>query len=172
MKKKKTRKAKGSKFGKLQKEDKNDAEQDLEIEQLAHFSPEEKQKINALADAIAERNSPPTEEELDGLLLKNEKHKAADIAMFGRMLASSPDHNTEAAVQAAHAITSHSVVVEDDFFTAVDDLNKGAEDAGAGHLGETEFAAGLFYLYICIDRKTLNENLCGDRLWRKKRWPL
>jgi CRISPR system Cascade subunit CasC len=40
---------------------------------------------------------------------------AADIAMFGRMVASSPDHNREAAVQVAHAYTTHRVIVEDDF---------------------------------------------------------
>ncbi|MCP3670539.1 MAG: type I-E CRISPR-associated protein Cas7/Cse4/CasC, partial [Gammaproteobacteria bacterium] len=28
--------------------------------------------------------------------------------------------------------------------------------------GETEFAAGLFYLYLCIDRKLLIENLSDD----------
>jgi CRISPR system Cascade subunit CasC len=53
-------------------------------------------------------------------------------------------------------------VVEDDFFTAVDDLNKGEDDAGASHLGETEFAAGLFYLYLCIDKALLIKNLSGD----------
>lgn len=79
--------------------------------------------------------------------------------MFGRMLASSPSFNKEAAVQVAHAITVHKVAVEDDFFTAIDDLNKNDVDAGAGHLGDTEFGAGLFYLYICIDRQLLLENL-------------
>ena len=92
----------------------------------------------------------------------NLKHTAADIALFGRMLASSPAYNTEAAAQVAHAISVHKVTVEDDFFTAVDDLNKGEEDMGAGHMGETEFAAALFYLYLCIDRELLTENLSGD----------
>ncbi len=90
------------------------------------------------------------------------KNSAVDIALFGRMLAASPVFNTEAACQVAHAISVHPVAVEDDFFTAVDDLNKGEEDMGAGHMGETEFAAGLFYQYICIDRKLLKENLGDD----------
>jgi len=81
--------------------------------------------------------------------------------MFGRMLASSPAFNTEAAVQVAHAITIHDVAVEDDYFTAVDDLNAGEDDMGAAHIGETEFGAGVFYLYLCIDRDLLKENL-GD----------
>lgn len=133
---------------------------ELEIEQLAHFSPEEKAAIDSLVDELASRGEGPNEEDL-GLLRK--QHTAADIALFGRMLASSPAYNTEAAAQVAHAISVHSVTVEDDYFTAVDDLNKGDEDLGAAHIGETEFAAGLFYLYACIDRELLKENLGGDK---------
>jgi len=87
---------------------------------------------------------------------------AVDIAMFGRMLASSPAFNVEAACQVAHAISVHPVVIEDDYFTAVDDLNNGMEDMGAAHIGETRFAAGLFYSYICINRELLIQNLDGN----------
>lgn len=131
----------------------------LEIEQLAHISPEESTAIDALIDEIATRNTKP---EKDDLALLKKRHTASDIALFGRMLASSPKFNTEAAAQIAHAITVHPVVVEDDFFTAVDDLNNGEEDMGAGHMGETEFSAGLFYLYACIDKQLLIDNLSGD----------
>ncbi len=139
-------------FGKLKKDS-------LDIEQLAHFSPEEEAAIDELVTILAERGSEP---EADELKLLRKQHSAADIALFGRMLASSPAFNTEAACQVAHAISVHKVAVEDDFFTAVDDLNSGEEDMGAAHMGETEFAAGLFYQYICIDRALLNENLGGD----------
>jgi CRISPR system Cascade subunit CasC len=87
---------------------------------------------------------------------------AADIAMFGRMVASAPRFNREAAVQVAHAITTHRVEVEDDFYTAVDDLKKSSEDAGAGFIGELGFGSGVFYLYACIDRDQLVRNLGGD----------
>jgi CRISPR system Cascade subunit CasC len=133
---------------------------ELEIEQLAHFSPEEEQAIEDLIETLAERNAGPEKEDLV-LLRKN--HTAADIALFGRMLASSPAFNTEAAAQVAHAISVHKVTIEDDFFTAVDDLNTGEEDMGAGHMGETEFAAGLFYLYLCIDKDLLRENLSDNQ---------
>ena len=146
-------------FGKLKSASKDDPNQDLEIEQLAHFSPTEQQAIDSLVSLLIERKSEP---EADELKLLRKQHTAADIALFGRMLASAPSYNTEAAAQVAHAISVHSVIVEDDFFTAVDDLNKGDDDAGAGHLGETEFAAGLFYLYLCIDKELLIKNLSGD----------
>lgn len=146
-------------FGKLKKANEKNPLEELEIEQLAHFSPEEKDGIFNLAENLATNNAAPSKEDLD--LLKK-KHSAADIAMFGRMLASSPSYNNEASVQVAHAITVHEVAVEDDYFTAVDDLNSGEDDMGAGHIGETEFAAGLFYLYVCINRDQLINNLCGD----------
>ncbi len=84
--------------------------------------------------------------------------------MFGRMLAGAPDFNREAAVQVAHAITTHKVEVEDDFYTAVDDLKTKAEDAGAGFIGELGFGSGVFYIYACIDRDLLKANLANDEL--------
>ncbi len=137
----------------------------VEIEQLAHFSPEEIAGIDALVAKLAAEKREPTEAEL--LLLKKD-HRAADIALFGRMLADKPYYNVEAAAQVAHAITIHKTVVEDDYFSAVDDLNTGEEDRGAGHIGESDFAAGLFYLYICIDRTQLLANLQGDEALTQK----
>lgn len=142
-------------FGKLKSEKKTDNDEDLEIEQLAHYSPEEQAAIDGLVKTCAERESAPTENELK--LLRTPK-TAVDIAMFGRMLADAPAFNMEAAVQVAHAITVHKSAVEDDYFSAVDDLNS----KGAGHIGERGYGAGLFYLYLCINRELLKENLGGD----------
>lgn len=139
-------------FGKIKKDG-------FEIEQLAHISPLERRSAFQLADTLIDEKRKPTDEELK--LLKHE-NTAADIALFGRMLASAPSYNVEAACQVAHAISVHSVVVEDDYFTAVDDLNEGKEDAGSAHIGETGFAAALFYSYICINKTLLIENLDGD----------
>ncbi|WP_089941176.1 type I-E CRISPR-associated protein Cas7/Cse4/CasC [Candidatus Entotheonella palauensis] len=146
-------------FGKSKRANKDDPLEELDIEQLAHFSPEEQAVIEALIDRLAESQTAPSE---DDLALLRHQHTAADIALFGRMLASQPSYNTEAAAQVAHAISVHRVQVEDDFFTAVDDLNLGVEDVGAGHMGETEFGAAVYYLYLCINRELLEENLGGD----------
>ena len=146
-------------FGKLKADKKSETGEDLHIEQLAHISPEELAAIDALARTCAARHSEPTADELK---LLRKPRAAVDIAMFGRMLADSPAFNMEAAVQVAHAFTVHKSAVEDDFFSAVDDLNKGLEDKGAGHIGERGYGAGLFYLYICITRELLKDNLGGD----------
>jgi len=146
-------------FGKLKSSKKTEKNEDLHIEQLAHFSPEEQSAVTSLIERLAVSNEAPTDSEL--ALLTNPK-QAVDIAMFGRMLASSPRFNVEAAVQVAHAVTIHKVAVEDDYFSAVDDLNTGADDVGAAHIGETGFGAGVFYLYLCINRELLMENLGND----------
>jgi CRISPR system Cascade subunit CasC len=145
-------------FGKLKSDKKTEHDADLEIEQLAHFSPEEQEAIKALTATLAARQDKPTEAELK---LLSQPRQAVDIAMFGRMLADSAAFNMEAAVQVAHAITVHKAAVEDDYFNAVDDLNP-REDTGAAHIGERGYGAGLFYLYLCIDLDLLKKNLGGD----------
>ena len=104
-----------------------------ETEQLVHISPAEFDAVKALAHQLAEEKRAPKEEDLS--LLRKDR-MAVDIAMFGRMLANKPEFNVEAACQVAHAFGVSETIVEDDFFTAVDDLRQASEDAGAGHLGE------------------------------------
>ena len=130
-----------------------------EIEQLVHISPAEKQAIDALVQQIIESGESPSGDEL--ILLKQD-NMAVDIALFGRMLASKPKFNIEAACQVAHAISVQQVAIEDDYFTAVDDLNNNEEDAGAAHIGETNFAAAVFYQYVCINKDLLLDNLNGN----------
>ena len=127
-------------------------------EQLAFISPQERQAALALADRALAGDK--IDVKTAGLLRTSDT--AADIALFGRMLADSPSYNREAASQVAHAITTHKVTVEDDYYTAVDDLKTPAEDAGAGFLGEAAFGSGVFYLYLCVDRTLLVKNLGGD----------
>ena len=131
------------------------------IEQLAFVSPEERARAFALADKALDGQ--PVEEPKAGELLQR-VDTAADIAMFGRMLADNPKFNREAAVQVAHAVTTHRAVAEDDYYTAVDDLKSREEpdDAGAGFVGVQEFGAGVFYLYVCVDRDLLLANLAGE----------
>lgn len=87
--------------------------------------------------------------------------KAADLALFGRMLADLPDKNRYAASQVAHAISTHSVNLDFDFFTAVDDL-KPEDTAGSDHLGTVEFNSACFYRYANVNVDKLKENLQGD----------
>lgn len=88
--------------------------------------------------------------------------KALDVALFGRMLADLPEVNQDAACQVAHAISTHRVEREFDYFTAVDDKG-GADDPGAGMIGQVEFNSATFYRYAVVDPAKLVSNLQGDR---------
>lgn len=86
--------------------------------------------------------------------------KAVDIALFGRMVAESPAENIDAACQVAHAISTHRVNMEMDFYTAVDDISN---ETGAGMMGTVEFNSACFYRYSLLDLEQLVRNLYGDR---------
>lgn len=88
--------------------------------------------------------------------------KAVDLALFGRMLADMPEANRDAACQVAHAISTHAVEREFDYFTAVDDKG-GPEETGAGMIAQVEFNSATFYRYAVIDANKLLGNLQGDR---------
>ena len=153
-------------FGKLKNEKSpKDPLTNLEIEQLVHISNYEQQAIKQLVDLLISEKREPTNNEVK--LLRKE-NSSIDIALFGRMLADSPAFNIEAACQVSHALGVSTVTIEDDFFTAVDDLNNYDVDAGSAHLGERGFASALFYIYICISRDLLLENLNGDEVLVEK----
>jgi CRISPR system Cascade subunit CasC len=87
--------------------------------------------------------------------------KAADLALFGRMLADLPDKNVHAASQVAHAISTNKISMEFDFYTAVDDL-KPDDNQGSDMLGTVEFNSACFYRYANVDVAQLKKNLDGD----------
>lgn len=96
--------------------------------------------------------------------------RAADLALFGRMIADRPDFNVEAASQVAHAISTHEVSTMFDFYTAVDDL-KPEDTAGADMLGTVEFNSACFYRYANIDISALATSLASDpELARRTVW--
>lgn len=88
---------------------------------------------------------------------------AVDVALFGRMLADRKELNVEAAAQVAHAISTHRVDRESDFFTAVDDWTNN-DEADAGMLGTVEFNSSCQYRYAVVNVDKLIENLGGDQV--------
>ncbi len=88
--------------------------------------------------------------------------RAADLALFGRMLADLPERNIDAASQVAHAISTHQVSTEFDYYTAVDDL-KPEDTAGADMIGTVEFNSACYYRYANVDLNQLTANLGNDR---------
>jgi CRISPR system Cascade subunit CasC len=107
------------------------------------FAKPVKDMVNKLVKSISERTSAP------------------DIALFGRMLASKTELNIDAACQVSHAISTHRVTMEMDYYTAVDELLQD-EEAGAGMVGFTGFNSACFYRYCRIDWEQLKKNLDHD----------
>ena len=84
---------------------------------------------------------------------------SADIALFGRMVTSEYFMNVDASMQVAHAISTHAVNRESDYYTAMDDLLKAGEESGAGMVGDTDYNSCCYYEYASIDTDALAENL-------------
>jgi len=108
----------------------------------------------------AKANAPTEVVKLVKALLNGQK--SVDVALFGRMLADLPAVNQYAACQVAHAISTHRVEREFDYFTAVDDQNND-DESGAGMIGQVEFNSATFYRYAVIDAKKLIANLQQDK---------
>lgn len=87
-----------------------------------------------------------------------------DMALFGRMVTDDAFRNVEASMQVAHAISTHAVNLETDFFTAVDDLKDAAngDDAGSAMMGDCDYDACCYYLYAALDTDQLLKNAQGS----------
>lgn len=92
-------------------------------------------------------------------LLKSDN--SLDMALFGRMVADDPSLNVDASCQVAHAISTHEVVPEFDYYTAVDD-KKQDDEAGSAMLGTIEYDSSTLYRYANVNINELKHNL-GDK---------
>ncbi|UMM64419.1 type I-E CRISPR-associated protein Cas7/Cse4/CasC [Aristophania vespae] len=146
----------GGVFGKM-KSEKDDKKH--QSEQLAFISPKELEAAHLMADRIASGEKIDISKEKSALLSKADS--AVDIGLFGRMFAADPNWNREAAAQVAHAITTHRITVENDFYVVVDDKKPAETDSGAAFIGNFGFGAGVFYLYLSINLDLFRKNL-GD----------
>lgn len=91
------------------------------------------------------------------------QNPGVDIALFGRMAASDPTLNTDACAQVAHAISTHRVDNEYDYFTAVDDASP-ADNAGAAHIGTKEYNSATLYRYATVAVHQLEKYLGDDTM--------
>lgn len=94
-------------------------------------------------------------------LFREALQNGQDIALSGRMATSGIMTIVDASLAVAHAITTHTVDTDIDWFTAVDDLNQETGETGSAHLDTTEFSSGVFYRYASLNLRQLQENL-GD----------
>ncbi|HDZ18745.1 hypothetical protein LCGC14_0493010 [marine sediment metagenome] len=103
-----------------------------------------------------------TLDKLDTVLEDIKSDLNVDIALFGRMVASKTDLTKDAACYVAHALSTHKVNMEMDFYTAIDDLQEESE-SGAGMMGIIMYNSSCFYRYSVVDLNQLLENLNGNK---------
>lgn len=164
---------------KRQKQAKKDAEEPYKTQYLL-FVP--RRIIRALAELLAAHRDELDEvlDETGALKKEGKKTKAfpkelakeiekllasasdcADLALFGRMIADEPRWNVEASCQVAHAISTNTMQMDFDFYTAVDDF-KADDNAGSDMMGTIQFNSSCFYRYAVLDIDALRENLDGN----------
>lgn len=110
-------------------------------------------KIDSADNLSKFLNTKKDYETLDGL----------DIALFGRMIAQAPTMDIQAACSFSHAISTHKVSNQIEFFTALDDFS---DSQGSAHMGSLEFNAATYYRYISLDLGQLFESLGGDEFFK------
>jgi CRISPR system Cascade subunit CasC len=133
----------------------NDAVAPWVLEEIAYFC-EQIKAANAVTDDAKKKLQKQIEK--DSQAFRQALAKGLDIALSGRMATSglmSEVGKIDGALAVAHAITTHAVDADIDWFTAVDDL----QELGSGHLDTQEFSSGVFYRYASLNLKQLQVNL-------------
>ncbi len=138
---------------------------------LTFLAPSE---IDSIARQVAEllKENPKSkdyEKKLDRFCKAAGLLDGADIALFGRMVASLPSLTLEGAAMFSHALSTHKADNDLDFYSAVDDRKPKGDDAGAGMIGTLEFSSAVYYRYAAInldllaDEGHLGKLSSGDR---------
>ena len=104
-------------------------------------------EISNLAKAYAE--SKDVKKALKAIDAKS-LNDAADISLFGRMVANDHSLTVEAASMFSHALSTHKVDNEIDFFSAVDDLQS-KDESGAGMTSTLEFNSATYYRFGALN---------------------
>lgn len=119
-------------------------------------------QIDALARfALEHPEDKYGKEEKDACIKALQKHPSIDLALFGRMVAGQKSMNYDAAAQVAHAISTHAVHNEYDYFTALDEQAM-EDNAGAGHMGTLEYNSATLYRYANVNVCELQKHLGTD----------
>jgi CRISPR system Cascade subunit CasC len=93
---------------------------------------------------------------------------AADISIFGRMVANDHSLTKEGAAMFSHALSTHKVDNEIDFFSAVDD-RPSEDESGAGHTNTLEFNSATYYRFAAMNLDMLKDEEHLDSLSLQER---
>lgn len=108
-----------------------------------------KEDVRVITELIKESVETGEKLNLEDKLKDVKRGVSLDIVLFGRMAATSSFSTVDGAMQVAHAMSTNRMVLENDYFTAVDDL--GDSNSGSAHLNDTEFNSACYYEYFNLD---------------------
>lgn len=131
------------------------------VKTLVFLSPSE--LARAAREYVANKGKDKVAEKAWKAAVAESLRDAVDIALFGRMVADNADLTVEGAAMFSHAISTHRVSNEIDFYTAVDEWKRENRDMdiGAGMMGTLEFASATFYRFVALNLDLLAD---GDHL--------
>jgi len=138
------------------------------VKTLMFLSPSEREEIGReLAAILMESKDAKTmDKRIQSAASKVREAKlkdAADIALFGRMVAADHSLTVEGAAMFSHALSTHRADNDIDFFAAVDDRQqndptvKEESRTASAMIGTLEFISAVYYRYV-----GLNLGLLGD----------
>lgn len=127
--------------------------EDPKVGTLTFLAPSEIDSIGSQVAELIKTNpkSKDYEKSIDKFCKKAGLLDGADIALFGRMVASLPSLTLEGAAMFGHALSTHKSDNDLDFYSAVDDRKPAGDDAGAGMIGTLEFSSAVYYRYAAVN---------------------
>jgi len=137
------------------------------VKTLMFLSPAERDQIGEeLAAILKQSDAKAQDKKMKSVAAKVQQAKlkdAADIALFGRMVATDHSLTVEGAAMFSHALSTHRADNDIDFYTAVDeaqleDSSIEEEDrAGSGMMGTLEFTSAAYYRYVGLNLTLLED---------------
>ena len=176
----KSTKEKSEKVEKNNDEPQSEAEEINTTKQIVFYSQQDidtvanyfKKQIdeNKLSKGLKAKEIKEQANELQKSLKSDSKTRpiTVDIALFGRMVTSDAFADVDASIQVAHAFSTNKVIMETDFFTAMDDMIDGKEENGSAMMGDTDYNSACYYIYASIDVEALKKNLVNAKEDRDK----
>ena len=134
----------------------------LKVKTLMFLSPAEREQVGKELAAMTKnsKDAKALEKKIKSATGKVREAKlkdAADIAIFGRMVATDHSLTVEGAAVFSHGLSTHRADNDIDFYTAVDDRQREdptveeEERAGSGMMGTLEFTSAVYYRYAGLN---------------------
>jgi CRISPR system Cascade subunit CasC len=149
-----------------------DKKDERRVKTAMFLSPREIDEMSMELATISEKKE-PSAEDIRKACKKASRMDAADIALFGRMVANDSSVGVEAAAMFNHALSTHHVADDLDFFSAVDESKPADVPAGAAITDTLGFTSATYYRYAALNLSWLTDsnNFCSlAALSEDQRW--